>query len=350
MDAPTSADRRSAQLAELIREFQQRLTSLQSAQPVEPPPQLSFISPCYNEDENLENLCSRIHATCRAANISDYEILLVENGSADRSEELIRRLHNQDCRVKMIQLSRNFGFQGAIACGLAHCRGAWVAVLDADLQDPPELIPRMLEKAREGFDVVYGIRIKRQEGAFKRFFYKLFYRLWRLTSEIQVPLDAGDYGVMSRVVVDTINAMPERHRFMRGLRAFTGFRQTGFAYERHGRAAGESKFNLYGMILLAIDGILSYSVIPLRMMSLSGAIIMVLAVGLSLVQFVVRAGERSGWIHSHLYPPGFAQINLLISFLAGFNILCAGLVGEYAGRIYKEVKMRPTYIIRETLF
>lgn len=310
---------------------------------------LSFVSPCYNEAENLRNLCARIHATCDANRITKYEIILVENGSADASEEIMRELHGEDRRVKMIQLSRNYGFQGAIACGLAYSRGQWVAVLDADLQDPPELIPGMLDKAREGFEIVYGVRIKRQENLWKRTSYKLFYRFWKMTSEIQVPLDAGDFGIMHRAVVDTINRMPERQRFMRGLRAFSGFRQTGFPYERQGRAAGESKFDLFGMLSLAVDGILSYSVVPLRIMMAAGSLIMLLTMLLSSIQVGIRLAESAGWVSSHLYPPGFAQINLLISFLAGFNILCTGLVGEYVGRIYKEVKQRPNYIVREFL-
>ena len=313
-------------------------------------PLLSFVSPCFNEAENIEALVTRIAAACKAAGIERWESILVENGSVDGSAALMERLHASEPRVRMVQLSRNFGYQGAITCGLAHARGEFVAVLDGDLQDPPELVPKFLDKANEGFDVVYGVRKKRQEGPAKRFAYWAFYRLWKATSDVQVPLDAGDFCVMRRNVVDVLVSLPEKQRFQRGLRAWSGFRQTGYEYERDARAAGETKFNLRGMVALALDGLIAYSVVPLRMMMLLGAVITFGALALSVAQGVARVLAYAGMaVVPGFLPPGLTQINLLLTSLIGFNTLCIGVVGEYVGRIYAEVKQRPVYVVKRTL-
>lgn len=313
-------------------------------------PKISFVSPCFNESENLEALCRRIVAACESERIADYEIVLVENGSHDDSEKIIRQLRAADPRIKMVQLSRNFGYQGAVTCGLAHSRGEWVAVLDADLQDPPELVPHMLEIAKEGYQVVYGVRAKRQEGPLKRLAYRLFYRLWRGTADIAIPLDAGDFCIMHRDVVDVINHMPERQRFIRGLRAWCGFRQTGFPYERAARAKGVSRFNLRAMFHLALDGILDFSAFPLRLSVWLGLMLILFALTISTIQAVLRLLEYAGFEDlTGALPPGLTHTHLLMIFLAGVNTFCLGVVAEYVGRMYNEVKQRPLYVVKQIL-
>ncbi len=311
---------------------------------------LSFVVPVFNEEANIRPLCRRIHAACETAGLRDYEIVLVENGSLDSSEAVIREEHRRDSRVRMIRLSRNFGYQGGVSAGLAHARGLWVGVLDGDQQDPPELVLSFLKHAQqERLDVVYGVRMKRREGLFKRLAYALFYRLWRATSSVRVPLDAGDFCVMRRPVVDCIVRMPERLRFVRGLRAWAGFRQGGVPYSREARGEGDTKFGLSGMIALALDGLLAYSVLPLRVMTVSGLVVSGLAflTGTlwATLRVLVWCGVRD---LPFVLPPGLTQVNLLVTFLLGFNILAVGVVGEYVGRIYEEVKGRPVFVVHST--
>lgn len=310
---------------------------------------LTFISPCYNEKENLFNLYSRILSTCDEFDLKLFEIIWIENGSYDGSIELMRQLAQYDGRLRVIQLSRNFGYQGAITCGLVQARGEYVAILDGDLQDPPELIVKMLTIAEQGdFDVVYGVRKKRKENIFKRFAYAAFYRLWKFTAEIDIPLDAGDYCVMRRPVVDAMKNMPERQRFTRGLRAWVGFKQTGFEYERDARGGGESKFGLGGMINLALDGLVAYSVVPLRMATLMGITVSGVAILLISIQTAGRlVAYASGNIFVGVLPPGISQTNLLIAGLFGVQMLLLGVLGEYIGRIYVEAKDRPIFIIKD---
>lgn len=312
---------------------------------------LTFISPCYNEKQNLKNLYNRILNACGEFGLSDFEIIWIENGSFDGSIELMMQLAQKDRRLRIIQLSRNYGYQGAITCGLAHARGDFVAILDGDLQDPPELIIKMLAVAeKDGFDVVYGVRQKRKENIFKRFAYAAFYRLWKFTAEIEIPLDAGDYCVMSRRVVNAMNNMPERQRFTRGLRAWVGFKQTGFRYERDARGGGESKFGLSGMINLALDGLVAYSVAPLRMATLIGISISGVALVLILIQGIGRLVSYTlGISFVGVLPPGISQTNLLIASFSGIQMLLLGVLGEYIGRIYAEVKDRPIFLIKEKI-
>ncbi|WP_237247323.1 glycosyltransferase family 2 protein [Sideroxyarcus emersonii] len=312
---------------------------------------LTFISPCYNEKENLQNLYTRILNSCEESGLDDFEIIWIENGSFDGSIESMMQLAEKDSRLRIIQLSRNYGYQGAITCGLAHARGEFVAILDGDLQDPPELIVKMLSIAEnDGFDVVYGVRKKRKENIFKRFAYAAFYRLWKFTAEIEIPLDAGDYCVMRRQVVNAMNSMPERQRFTRGLRAWVGFKQTGFQYERDARAGGESKFGLSGMINLALDGLVAYSVAPLRMATIIGISVSGLAFALILIQGVGRLiAYALGSTFVGVLPPGISQTNLLMASLFGVQMLVVGVLGEYIGRIYVEVKDRPIFLIKDKI-
>jgi len=314
-------------------------------------PKLSVISPCFNEKENLSNLLSRIRKSCLENGLEEFEIIWVENGSDDGSFDLMQKLSLEEPRLKILQLSRNFGYQGAIACGIAHASGNFVSILDGDIQDPPELIPKMLELAeRQNLDVVYGVRTKRQESFLKRFSYAAFYRVWKITAEIDVPLDAGDFCVMRRTVANAINNMPERQRFNRGLRAWVGFRQSGFPYERDSRENGETKFNLKGMVQLALDGIISYSVAPLRTATLVGFAIAAMAFALGGVQGIARLlAYYEGTTFSGVLPPGITQISLVMIGLFGVQIFLMGILGEYLGRVYGEVKDRPLFLVRHKL-
>jgi dolichol-phosphate mannosyltransferase len=326
------------------------MSEIDPPQSWEDAPSLSFVAPVYDEEGNVVPLCQRIRETCAEASIPDYEIILVENGSRDRSAELIIGLHRQDSRVTMVQLSRNYGYQGAIAAGLRYARGEWVVVLDSDQQDPPEMIPKMLAKAEEGYEVVYGIREKRRETLFRRVMFSLFYRVWHMMSNIDVPLDAGEFCLMRRCVVDAINAMPERQRFIRGLRAWCGFRQIGIPYTRDAREEGATKFNFGAMITLALDGLLAYSTLPLRLMFFVGAAVTMISIVISLL-------NAGAWLLAHLgfgnrlgvLPPGLTQMNLIFTTLLGLNILGLGVVAEYVGRIYEETKQRPLFLVRSIL-
>ncbi len=313
-------------------------------------PLLSFVVPAFNEADNLGPLLTRIVAAFDGHGIQDFEVLFIENGSSDGSDALLRELHAADPRVKMIQLSRNFGYQGAISAGLHFARGRWVALLDGDQQDPPELLVEMLDKARGGYDVVYGIRKKRKEGLLMRIAYRAFYRLWRMTANIQIPLDASEFSVISRRVVDVMNTLPERQRFTRGLRAWSGFRQTGIPYDRDSRGEGETKFSLWGNVSLAMDALFAFSIVPIRATIALGAVVTVVsllvAFGNALFWFVRLFNPASS---TGTLPRGLTQTNLMFSVLLGMVLLCLGVIGEYVGRIFEEVKNRPVFVVRETL-
>jgi dolichol-phosphate mannosyltransferase len=252
-----------------------------------------------------------------------------------------------DKRVKVISLSRNFGHQSAVTAGLAYATGDIVAIIDADLQDPPDVIPQMIDKWREGFEVVYGIRTKRKEGLFRRFSYACFYRLYRLLANVDVQVDSGDFALLDRRVVDVLNSLPEKNRFVRGLRAWTGFRQIGLVYERAVRAAGDSKYTFKKMLKLAFDGLFNFSTAPLTIIFIMGIITAVSAVVAALVYLVARLGEFTIFGHSPGDVPGFSTLIIAILFFSGVQLVSVGILGEYLGRLYQEAKMRPTYIVKE---
>ena len=307
---------------------------------------LSLLIPCFNEESVLPQLFARLEAAAETWGL-DYEVICIDDGSSDRTWELLKRRHAADPRWKALAFARNFGHQTAISAGLYHCTGDVVAILDADLQDPPEELGRFLQKWREGYEVVYAVRQKRKEGPLKRFCYWAFYRLMAGIVPFDLPLDAGDFCLLDRRAVAALNAMPERHRFLRAMRAWTGFRQVGVAYERHARAAGDSKYSVRKLFSLAWDGIFSFSTAPLRVASYAGMLIS----GLSLLGIIFTFFQR---IFAHAFArvglapvPGFATIVISILFLGGVQLLCLGIVGEYIGRIYDEVKRRPLWTIRE---
>lgn len=278
----------------------------------------------------------------------DYEVVLVDDGSRDRSAEMMRRMADQDEHFRIISLSRNFGHQAAISAGIKAAEGDCVVVMDGDLQDPPEELHRFLAKWREGYDVVFAIRTKRKEGFFKRTAYKSFYRLLGGISDIEIPLDSGDFCVMDRKVVDVLNQeMPERSRFVRGLRAYAGFRQIGISYEREARHAGEAKYTFQKLVKLALDGIFDFSTFPLRLATYLGFIIAIPSFLAGIFFIVHRIFDFKVLGYSPTDTPGLASLAVGMFFLGGVMLLIMGILGEYLGRIYYEVKQRPFYIVRE---
>lgn len=314
-------------------------------------PVLTFVVPAYNERPNLRPMVDRIRNTCSAANISDFEVIFIENGSYDGSADVIRELHQSDRRIKMIRFSRNFGYQVAISAGLHFSRGEWVAVIDGDQQDPPELITEMLRRARdEGYDVVYGVRMRRREGLFKRSCYAAFYRIWRMTANIDIPIGASEFALYHRSIVEVLNAFTERMRFVRGLRAWVGFRQLAFPYDRDARGAGESKFNLRSSILLAMDGLFAYSMVPIRLTIFAGFCVTLLSLLIALLDVALWVVKVVNPNFDFIgMPKGLTQINLVFTLLFGTVLLCLGVIGEYIGRIFEEVKQRPLFLVRERL-
>jgi dolichol-phosphate mannosyltransferase len=278
----------------------------------------------------------------------DWEAVCVDDGSADRTWELIVRQHQRDSRWLGLSLSRNFGHQSAVSAGLFHAQGDAVVVLDADLQDPPEVLSRFLEKWRAGFQVVYGVRTLRKEGWFKRACYWGFYRLLARVSPTNIPLDSGDFCLMDRRVVEVLRQMPERNRFVRGLRAWAGFRQVGVEYERDARLAGEAKYTLRRLSRLALDGLFSFSTVPLSLVSQAGLWISGLA--LLGILWTLTTKLFSDYFAQWGFPPvqGFTTIVISVLFLGGIQLLSLGIIGEYLGRVYDEVKRRPPWVIADS--
>lgn len=308
---------------------------------------ISIVIPIYNEQENIDQLYRRLTDASPSWQ-DDYEIVLVDDGSSDRSLEMMQAYAAKDSHIRVVQLSRNFGHQAAISAGLHVSKGDAVVVMDGDLQDPPEELHRFFDKWREGYEVVYAIRTKRKEGLFKRISYKLFYRLLYWISEIEIPLDSGDFCVMDRKVVDTLkNYMPEQNRFVRGLRAYAGFKQVGVKYERHSRAAGEVKYTFGKLLQLALNGLFNFSVKPLKLATYLGFLISIpsFLVGIFFIAHRLLGFKFLG--HTPSETPGLATLAVGMFFIFGIILVILGILGEYVGRIYYEVKKRPFYIISE---
>lgn len=301
-------------------------------------PDLSVVIPVFNETENLPALHARLSAVLQTAGLV-YEIIFVDDGSRDRSVALLQELAASDPTLVIVELARNFGHQVAISAGLDHSRGRAVIIMDADLQDPPEVLPQFIAKWQEGHDVVYAIREQRKEGWFKRSAYAMFYRLLQRVAHIEIPLDAGDFCIMDRRVVDLLNGMPERNRFVRGIRSWVGLNQIGLAYERQARNAGKPKYTFKRLVYLALDGLVSFSYVPLRVITMLGFSISLLSILLAVFYSVKK-------LLYGLNPPGFATIVVSIFFLAGIQLIMMGVIGEYVGRIFDEVKRRPLYVVR----
>lgn len=311
------------------------------------PNSLSVIVPCYNEEDSLPALFERIEKVSGSWP-ENYEIVCIDDGSNDRTVNLIREQNEKNSRWKLVILSRNFGHQAAVSAGLESVTGEVVAIIDADLQDPPELISDLIEKWREGFEVVYAVRKKRKEGIFKRVAYFCFYRLMKSMTDIEdFPLDSGDFSLLDRKVVDTLVAFPEKNRFLRGLRAWSGFRQVGLEYERSARFAGEPKYTFKKLFGLASDGLFSFSGVPLRLASFVGLIVSIFS-AFGAMFFVVQKLYPDPFREMGLpIVPGFAATIVIILFLGGVQLLFLGVIGEYLNRIYTEVKGRPEFLVAE---
>jgi polyisoprenyl-phosphate glycosyltransferase len=310
-------------------------------------PLLSVIVPCYNEQDVINATHQRLMETLGDNPEFTLEIIYVNDGSRDQTEALLFDLAGGDSRVKVISLSRNFGHQPAVTAGLAYATGDIIGIIDADLQDPPEVILQMINKWREGFDVVYGIRTHRKEGLFKRLSYASFYRLYRSLASVDVQLNSGDFALLDRRVADVLNSLPEKNRFIRGLRAWTGFRQTGLVYERAVRAAGESKYSFKELIKLAFDGIFNFSTAPLTIIFITGIVTAFTAVAAAFVYLLARLFNYTIFGNSPGDVPGFSTIIIAILFFSGVQLISVGILGEYLGRLYQEAKMRPPFIVKE---
>lgn len=302
----------------------------------------TVILPVFNEQENIDTLYKRVSAVLKK--LGDYEIIFVNDGSWDRTPQLLNKLNTKDKRAKVINFSRNFGHQMAVSAGLKYSTGDKIAILDGDLQDPPEILPKFFKKLDEGYDAVYAIRKKRKENIFKKAAYLTFYRLLKSIANIDIPLDSGDFSVLSRRIVNAMNSLPERNRFVRGLRSWVGFKQTGLEYEREARYAGESKYNLRKLFKLAFDGIFSFSYVPLQAMFYLGLLSLVLSIIGSILAVYFRY-----FTTAYNRVPGFATTIILIMFVGGLIMFAVGIMGEYIRRIYDEIKARPQFIVESTI-
>jgi dolichol-phosphate mannosyltransferase len=303
-------------------------------------PVYSIIAPVYNEEESLPVLYDRIVETMDQTG-TPWELVLIDDGSRDGSTEIIRELANKDARIRPVIFARNFGHQIAVTAGLDFARGNAAIIIDADLQDPPEVILQMIEKWKEGYEVVYAVRAEREgETWFKKMTASLFYRIIYRITDVKIPLDTGDFRLLDRKVIDVMNQMRERHRFLRGMSSWIGFRQVGLPYRRAARFAGVTKYPLNKMMKLALNAITSFSYFPLQLATFIGFF----AAGVSILAIpVVAIGRLAG---SQAF---FGQATTLIAvlFLGGVQLISLGILGEYIGRIYDEVKGRPLYIVRE---
>jgi glycosyltransferase involved in cell wall biosynthesis len=304
---------------------------------------LSVIVPCLNEEEALRGTQVRLSSTLEQIR-TNFEIIYVDDGSTDATPEVLRELQADDSRVRVVRFSRNFGHQMAITAGLEHAAGDAVVIIDADLQDPPETIVDFFRKWQEGYDVVYGVRTEREgETAFKLWTAKLFYRFMTRLSDTQIPLDTGDFRLMDRRVLNVLLGMPERDRFVRGMVSWLGFSQVAVPYRREARIAGVTKFSFFKMLRFALDGIFSFSIVPLRVATWTGFITSFLAilgiVMVSLEHFLGVEGLVKGW----------TSTMFAVLFIGGVQLICMGIIGEYIGRIYGESKHRPLYVVREIL-
>ncbi len=301
-------------------------------------PRISVAIPLYNEEGMVRTLLERVRTVLDGIPGGPHEIVVVDDGSVDGTLDLLHASADGDTPLVVVGLSRNFGHQAAISAGLRHSSGDVVVVMDGDLQDEPEWIPRMLELYAQGYDVVYATRKSRKEPRWLRFCYWMYYRFLSTVSDYRIPLDAGDFSLMSRRVVQELVELRESHRYLRGLRAWTGFKQIGIEVDRAERAAGSSKYSLRRLTRLGLNGVFSFTIVPLRLAAVLGFLTILLTVAFSLYALYAKLLlDRS--------PQGFTALILVITFVSGVNLLFLGVVGEYVGRIYEQSKSRPLYIV-----
>jgi polyisoprenyl-phosphate glycosyltransferase len=304
-------------------------------------PKYSILLPVFNEQKNLDILYQRLSKVMDSIT-PDYEIIFIDDHSKDNSFEILNSFHQQDPRVKIIKFTRNFGHQIAITSGLDFAQGGAVIIMDADLQDPPEIIVQFIEKYKKGYEIVYGEREKRQgETIFKRVTAFIFYRIMQIFTNIEIPLDTGDFRLIDQKVVDSLKTMQEKNKFLRGLISWTGYKQIGVKYKRDARYAGKTNFTIRKMLRFAFDGICSFSRVPLRFASFLGFGVSVISFLMAIMAFFLKVFE--------LAPPGWLSLMLTMLFLGGVQLVTIGIIGEYLGRIYEEVKNRPLYIVDKTV-
>jgi glycosyltransferase involved in cell wall biosynthesis len=299
---------------------------------------LSIAIPVHNEESVIPELLRRARAVLDQVPGGPHEIIFVDDGSTDRTFPILEEATSQDPRILAISLSRNFGHQAALTAALDHVTGDAAVVMDGDLQDVPEVIPQFVARYEQGYDVVYAQRIRRKEPWLLRLCYFIFYRLMASLSDIRLPLDSGDFGLMSRRVIDQVRQMPEHHRYLRGMRSWVGFRQTGIPVERAERHSGKSKYSVMRLMKLATDGIFAFSIVPIRAAALVGAAVVSVSVVYAAYAIYAKLFLRES-------PQGFTALIVAVTFLSGVLLFFLGVIGEYVGRIYEETKARPQYII-----
>jgi glycosyltransferase involved in cell wall biosynthesis len=309
---------------------------------------ISVVVPALNEQESIAELHRRVLAAAAQWG-EEYELIVVDDGSTDETFAILERLAAQDANLKVVSLTRNFGHQAAVTAGLHHARGSIVCVLDADLQDPPEEILPFINRVRDGMDVVYAVRRKRKEGVFKRASYFLYYRILRRIATLDIPLDAGDFCVMNGDVVRAINSLPERNRFVRGLRTWVGFRQEGMSYERSARYAGEAKYTFFRLLRLGMDGIVNFSYRPLQLIMLLGMTVGVIAFAIGVIVLVQYLGDYTIAGYNPRHARGWTSLALTLLFSSAVQLFCLGILGEYIGRLFDEAKRRPVYVVRRRI-
>jgi glycosyltransferase involved in cell wall biosynthesis len=299
---------------------------------------LSIAIPLYNEEPIVPELLRQVRVVLDEIPGGPHELVLVDDGSSDRTFEVITEAATEDSRIVAISLSRNFGHQSAVSAALDNVTGDAVVIMDGDLQDSPEIIRDFIREHKRGFDVVYAQRIRRREGWLLRSCYFLFYRLISLFSNLRLPLDAGDFALLSRRVIDELRLLPEHHRYLRGLRTWVGFRQTGIRVARSERFAGSSKYSFTKLLGLAFDGIFAFSIIPLRVATVFGFLTIFVSCVFAAYSIYVR-------VFLDQSPQGFTALIMIMTFLSGVQLLFLGVIGEYLGRVYEETKSRPHYIV-----
>jgi len=302
-------------------------------------PKISVIIPVFNEEANIPELLQRLKAVF-SENFKTTEIIFVDDGSTDGTANLLHSYAESQKWLRVIELSRNFGNQAAVSAGLDHCHGDCAVIIDGDLQDPPELIPKMISKWQEGFDVVYAQRMKREgESFFKRISAALFYRILQKMAHVDIPRDTGDFRLIDRRVINALQQMPERNRFLRGMVSWAGFRQTGVSYSRDKRFAGETKYPFFKMLKFALTGITSFSFLPLQLASYFGFLVSIFSfIAAIYVLYLKYFTDRT--------IQGWTSMMIALLFLGGIQLITLGIIGEYIGRMSEEVKQRPAYLIR----
>lgn len=310
---------------------------------------ISYIVPIFNEEDNLSQTVYRIKSSFEQNDLKNYEIIFVDDGSIDNTLKIIKNYISQGFPIKCISLTRNFGHQPALSAGLKFAKNDLIAILDGDLQDPPEVINDFLKYTKKGYDVVYGVRRKRKEIFYKVLAYKLFYQILSKLSNIEIPLDSGDFCLLTKRVLKTINLIPEENRFVRGIRSYVGFNQIGISYERNARNSGEPKYTFSKLLKLASDGIFNFSDKPLKITSAIGFLISISSLFLIFGLIIQRLFSIEIFGYSPNDVPGYTSIIISNIFISGIQLFALGIIGEYISRIFLETKRRPSYLIREII-